>query len=150
MSVYAVVNPANGETGEQFPTISDADLGAAIGRADAAHSGWSRSSSVADRAALIRRVAELHTERSQALAEIIVKEMGKPIAQALGEVEFSAAIYAFYADNAEKLLADEPIELLDGDGTARGAPAAPSASCSASCPGTSPTTRWPASPDRTW
>ncbi len=118
MSDYAVVNPANGETGEQFPTISDADLDQAIARADAAHSGWSRSSSVTDRAALIRRVSELHTERSQQLAEIIVREMGKPVAQALGEVEFSAAIYAFYADNAEKLLADEPIELLDGDGTA--------------------------------
>jgi succinate-semialdehyde dehydrogenase/glutarate-semialdehyde dehydrogenase len=118
MSEYAVVNPANGETGETVPTISDADLTAAIGRADAAHSGWSKSSSVADRAALIRRVAELHTERSQELAEIIVKEMGKPIAQAVGEVEFSAAIYHFYADNAEKLLADEPIELLDGDGSA--------------------------------
>ncbi len=118
MSDYAVVNPANGETGEQFPTITDADLSEAIARADRAHSEWSKASSVTDRAALIRRVSELHTERSQALAEIIVREMGKPIAQALGEVEFSAAIYAFYADNAEKLLADEPIELLDGDGTA--------------------------------
>ena len=118
MSDYAVVNPATGETGQQYPAISDADLRAAIDRADAAHSGWSKSSSVADRAALIRRVAELHTERSQQLAEIIVREMGKPIGQALGEVEFSAAIYAFYADNAEKLMADEPIELLDGDGSA--------------------------------
>ena len=44
--------------------------------------------------------------------------MGKPIEQAVGEVEFSAAIYEFYADNAEKLLADEPIELLDGEGSA--------------------------------
>ncbi len=118
MSEYAVVNPANGETGEPFPTISDADLSAAIARADRAHSEWSKASGVADRAALIRRVSELHNERSQELAEIIVKEMGKPITQALGEVEFSAAIYEFYADNAEKLLADEPIELLDGDGTA--------------------------------
>jgi succinate-semialdehyde dehydrogenase/glutarate-semialdehyde dehydrogenase len=118
MSEYAVVNPATGETGEAFPTISDADLTAAIGRADAAHSGWSKSASVADRAALIRRVAELHTERTQALAEIIVREMGKPISQAVGEVEFSAAIYEFYADNAEALMADEPITLLDGDGSA--------------------------------
>jgi succinate-semialdehyde dehydrogenase/glutarate-semialdehyde dehydrogenase len=119
MSDYAVVNPANGETGEPVPTISDADLAEAIARADGAHSGWSKGSSVADRAALMHRVSELHTERSQTLAEIIVKEMGKPISQAIGEVEFSAAIYAFYAENAEKLLADEPIELLDGDGSAR-------------------------------
>ena len=71
-----------------------------------------------ERAQLIRRVAELHTERTQQLAEIIVREMGKPIEQALGEVDFSAAIYEYYADNAEKLLADEPIELLDGEGSA--------------------------------
>ena len=44
--------------------------------------------------------------------------MGKPIEQALGEVDFAAAIYEFYADNAEKLLADEPIELLAGEGSA--------------------------------
>src|SRR5213078_127751 len=46
------------------------------------------------------------------------REMGKPIAQAVGEVEFSAAIYQYYVDNAAKLLKDEPIELLDGEGSA--------------------------------
>jgi succinate-semialdehyde dehydrogenase / glutarate-semialdehyde dehydrogenase len=47
-----------------------------------------------------------------------VREMGKPIEQALGEVDFSAAIYQYYADNGAKLLADEPIDLLEGDGSA--------------------------------
>jgi len=46
------------------------------------------------------------------------REMGKPIPDAVGEVEFSAAIYQFYADNAERFLADEPIELLEGEGSA--------------------------------
>ncbi len=63
-------------------------------------------------------VGQLHSEQSQRLGEIIVREMGKPIAQAVGEVEFCTAIYDYYADNATKLLADEPIELLDGTGTA--------------------------------
>ena len=36
--------------------------------------------------------------------------------RSLGEVDFSAAIYEYYADNAEKFLADEPIDLLDGEG----------------------------------
>ena len=44
--------------------------------------------------------------------------MGKPIQQALGEVTFAGAIYDFYAENTERLMADEPIELLGGDGTA--------------------------------
>ncbi|MDX6623464.1 MAG: succinate-semialdehyde dehydrogenase / glutarate-semialdehyde dehydrogenase [Solirubrobacterales bacterium] len=118
MSTYAVVNPATGETIKEYPEISDADLGAAIDRADAAYRTWSGSSSVAERAALVRKVGELHAERRQELAEIIVREMGKPIEQALGEVDFAADIYGFYADNAESLMADEPIELLEGDGTA--------------------------------
>ena len=64
------------------------------------------------------RVADLHNEQQDRLAEIIVREMGKPIESAKGEVEFSAAIYQFYADNGAKLMADAPIELLDGDGSA--------------------------------
>jgi succinate-semialdehyde dehydrogenase/glutarate-semialdehyde dehydrogenase len=118
MSTYAVVNPATGETVKEYPEISDADLRAAIDRADQAYKSWSGSSSVAERAALVGKVGELHSERREQLAEIIVREMGKPVEQALGEVDFAAAIYDFYADKAESLLADEPIELLEGDGTA--------------------------------
>jgi succinate-semialdehyde dehydrogenase / glutarate-semialdehyde dehydrogenase len=118
MADFAVVNPATGETVKEYPTISDAELKDTIARAAKAQEEWVPSTTVHERAALIRRVAELHTERRQALAETIVREMGKPVEQALGEVDFCAAIYEFYADNAEKLLADEPIELLDGDGSA--------------------------------
>jgi succinate-semialdehyde dehydrogenase / glutarate-semialdehyde dehydrogenase len=117
-SIYAVVDPATGETVKEYSTISDDDLRAAIARADDAHRTWSASSTVAERAALVRRVGELYAERRQQLAEIIVREMGKPIEQALGEVDFAGDIYAFYADNAEKLMADEPIKLLAGDGSA--------------------------------
>ena len=115
---YAVTNPATGETVKTFPTISDAELEAAVAAADAAHRGWSKSSTVEERAALVRRVGELHTERRQELAEIIVREMGKPIGQALGEVDFAAAIYGYYADNATEFLKEEPITLLAGEGSA--------------------------------
>ncbi|HEX5526313.1 MAG TPA: NAD-dependent succinate-semialdehyde dehydrogenase [Solirubrobacterales bacterium] len=118
MSTYAVVNPATGETIKEYPEIGDDELRAAIDRADQASKTWPASSSVADRAALVRKVGELHSERRQQLAEIIVREMGKPIEQALMEVDFAGEIYAFYADNAEALMADEPIELLGGEGTA--------------------------------
>ena len=47
-----------------------------------------------------------------------MREMGKPIEQALGEVDFCGDIYGFYADNAEDLMADEPIKLAGGDGSA--------------------------------
>jgi succinate-semialdehyde dehydrogenase/glutarate-semialdehyde dehydrogenase len=118
VSSYAVVDPATGETVQTYPTITDAALGAAISGAQDAFRTWSRSTSVADRAALIARVADLHNERQDALAAIIAREMGKPIGDALGEIGFSAMIYQFYADNAEAFLADEPITLMGGEGSA--------------------------------
>jgi succinate-semialdehyde dehydrogenase / glutarate-semialdehyde dehydrogenase len=117
-SMYAVVDPATGETVKEYPTISDGDLRDAIDRADRAHREWSKAATVAERAALVRRVGELHSERRKELADIIVAEMGKPVGQARGEVDFSASIYEFYADNAESLMADEPIDLTEGEGSA--------------------------------
>ena len=115
---YAVIDPATGETIETYETISDDDLTSAIGRAADAHRAWGRETTVEERAQVIARVAELHNERVRELAEIIVREMGKPIEQALGEVDFAAAIYEYYADNAADFLKDEPIQLLAGDGSA--------------------------------
>ena len=115
---YAVTNPATGETIRTFGTISDADLEAAIASADRAFRQWSRSTTVEERAALIRRVGELHVERREELADIIVREMGKPVEQALGEVDFAGAIYEYYADNAVEFTKDEPITLQDGEGSA--------------------------------
>ena len=86
MSEYAVVNPATGETVQTYPTIGDDELNEAIGRADAAHRDWGRSSTVEERAQLLRRVGEIYTEERQRLAEIIVREMGKRIQEAAGEV----------------------------------------------------------------
>ncbi|WP_249010324.1 NAD-dependent succinate-semialdehyde dehydrogenase [Conexibacter sp. DBS9H8] len=118
MSIYAVVNPATGAVLREYPTISDDALAGAIAAADAAHRAWGIASTPAERAALITRVAELHRERREELAATIVTEMGKPLEQALSEVDFSADIYCFYAERAEVLLADEPIEIAEGQGSA--------------------------------
>lgn len=118
MSLYAVVDPATGDVVREYPTATDEQIEAAVSAAAAAFKEWSKATSVADRAGLIRKVAALHNERKDELAAIIQREMGKPLDQSVGEVEFSAAIYEFYADNAEKFLADEPIDLLDGPGSA--------------------------------
>ena len=118
MTLYAVTNPATGEVLREYPTATDADMEKAIAAADAAFRSWGMTSTVAERAALTRRVSELHSERREQLAEIMHREMGKPLAEALGEVDFSAAIYGFYAENAERFLADESIDLLAGEGSA--------------------------------
>ncbi len=119
MTEYAVRNPATGALVRSYDTATDAEIADAIDRAQAAYQGWGRTTSVADRAALVRRVAELHAERAEQLADLIIEEMGKPRDEAVGEVEFSAAIYEYYADHAEEFLQDEEITLLDGEGTAR-------------------------------
>ncbi|MEV4420093.1 NAD-dependent succinate-semialdehyde dehydrogenase [Patulibacter sp. NPDC049589] len=116
MSMYAIVNPATGAQLEEYPTISDQDLRGAVQRADAAHVGWSRRTSLGERAQIIGRVGRLHVERRQELAETIVAEMGKPIEQALGEVDFTAGIYEYYAAHAEELMADQPLDVPAGTG----------------------------------
>ena len=118
MADFAVVNPATGETVKEYETITDDQLRSAIGAAHDAHLDWVPTTTVQERAQMIHRVSELYGERRQQLAEIIVQEMGKPIEQALGEVDFCVAIYEYYAENAPTLLADEPVELLEGEGSA--------------------------------
>jgi succinate-semialdehyde dehydrogenase/glutarate-semialdehyde dehydrogenase len=118
MADYAVINPATGETVKEYPTISDDDLKAAIAAADKASREWVPTTTTQQRADMIRKVGELHVQRREELAAIIVREMGKPIEQALGEVDFCKAIYDYYADNGPDLLKDEPVSLLEGDGSA--------------------------------
>lgn len=118
MSLYAVTNPASGEIVREYPTATDDQIATALASAAEASKGWARETTVAQRALLVRNASDLFAARKAELAAIIVREMGKPYADAVGEVQFSAEIYAYYADNAEKLLADEPITLSDGDGAA--------------------------------
>ncbi len=118
MTEYAVTDPRTGERVSDVPTDTDEQVLAAVAAAHQTFQTWGRTSSVADRAALVQKVADLHTERREALASAMNREMGKAMDDALGEVDFSAAIYGYYADHAEQFLADEPIDLLDGEGTA--------------------------------
>jgi succinate-semialdehyde dehydrogenase/glutarate-semialdehyde dehydrogenase len=116
VSLYQVVNPATGETENEYDTATDAQIEQAIVDAAQAFRSW-RTTSKPDRAAIISRVAQLHLDRKEELAALITREMGKTTADAIGEVEFSASIYQYYADNAVELLKDEPLP-SDTGGTA--------------------------------
>lgn len=109
MAGYAVVNPYTLVTEQEVPYATAEELESALASVWGAWTRWMPATTVADRAALIGRVADLHEERKEELADILVREMGKPRAQAIGEAEFAGAIYRYYADNAEALLADEPV-----------------------------------------
>ncbi|MFN3005587.1 NAD-dependent succinate-semialdehyde dehydrogenase [Mycolicibacterium wolinskyi] len=118
MTEYAVTDPATAEVVATYPTATDAEIEAAIEAAAKTGRTWPRTSTVAERAAMLGKVADLHEQRREQLADVIVREMGKPRDQSLSEVDFCADIYRYYAQNAEKFLADEEIKLLDGEGTA--------------------------------
>jgi succinate-semialdehyde dehydrogenase/glutarate-semialdehyde dehydrogenase len=111
VSYYESVDPTTGRIVEEFETLADEDIPDLLAEADRGYRDW-RHRDLAERAAVISRVAELYRERSEELAAIVTEEMGKPIVQARGEVAICAAIFDYYADNAAKFLADEPLEIM--------------------------------------
>ncbi|MBO9578230.1 MAG: NAD-dependent succinate-semialdehyde dehydrogenase [Microbacteriaceae bacterium] len=125
MSGFAVVDPYTLERSGEVPFFTAEQIEAAVASVWTAWNEWVPATTVAERAALIARVADLHEERVELLADTIVREMGKPRPQAVGEAEFAAAIYRFYADNAERLLADEPIEGAAAEAYIRKSPTGP-------------------------
>jgi succinate-semialdehyde dehydrogenase/glutarate-semialdehyde dehydrogenase len=116
VSQYAVVNPATGEKVASYDTVTDAQVEQALAAAQSAYEAW-RAVPVAERAAMVGRAAELHRERRQELADLIVRDMGKPKGAALGEVDFAADITQYSTDQAEAITADQPLKIL-GEGTA--------------------------------
>src|SRR3954447_25131581 len=104
-TTYAVTDPHSGAVVKTYPTSTADDIENAVAAATATHHDWSRTSTIATRSALMKEVARLFEGRKSELAAIIVREMGKPLAEAIEEVEFSAWICGYYADNAERFLA---------------------------------------------
>lgn len=113
MSMYRTVNPATGEVVEEFPTATDQDIEEAIRGARKTYESW-RALPVTERAHLMGRAAELMRHRKETLAELITEEMGKRTEEAIGEVELSADILQYYADQGPRLLADEPLDPASG------------------------------------
>jgi succinate-semialdehyde dehydrogenase/glutarate-semialdehyde dehydrogenase len=125
MNDYRVVNPATGAVETEFPTATDADIADVVARSHRAFAVLGRTS-LADRAAVLHKVADLYLERADRLAALITREMGKTTVEAVGEIEYVADIYRYYADLGPTLLADEKLE-SSSDGTAfvRKAPIGP-------------------------
>ena len=103
MANYKTVNPATGETVREFDTLDDAGVEAALANTHRGYLTW-RNSAPQQRAAVLSKTAELYTERADELARMISLEMGKPVREAKGEVQLSAAIYQWYADHGPALL----------------------------------------------
>lgn len=96
-----VVNPATGAVIGQCPKASPAQLDAALKAADDAFASWSRTSG-AERYAILRRAADLLRERAPAIARVVTAEMGKPRAQAIGEITSSCDVIDFLGEEAKR------------------------------------------------
>ncbi len=113
MSDYQVNNPATGEVEATYPTATEQDIQNAIEQASNAYQDWQKTS-LSERSALLNKIADIYIERQDELARIVANEMGKPLAQAKGELQLVAQIYRYYADNGEQLLAPNTIDVADG------------------------------------
>ena len=105
--MIATVNPATGETVREFAPHTAAEVEERVARAAATFSTWRRTL-FADRAALMGRAAEALESDKRRFGELMTLEMGKPIDAGVAEAEKCAWACRFYAENAERLLADEP------------------------------------------
>ena len=102
----ASINPATGEVIETFEPFSQERIDQALDRAQQTFRQW-RSSSYDERAALVLAIGKTLRAQKERLARIITLEMGKPIAEAEGEVEKCAWNCDFYAEEARHFLANE-------------------------------------------
>lgn len=104
-----VINPVTGEQIGEHRQHTTEEIDRVVKRSHEAHLKWSRRS-FADRADPLRRTAELLRDRRDGLAELMAREMGKPVTQGRSEAEKCAWVCEHYAGEAERYLAPEPIE----------------------------------------
>jgi len=104
------INPATGELLAEFDTWEQETLDQVVTQAGYMFQDWSKLTPIEDRCLMMRNVAKVLRDDSDLLAEIISLEMGKTLVEAEAEVEKSAWVCEFYADNGPAFLADEPVE----------------------------------------
>lgn len=102
-------NPYTGEVIEEFKEYTKEEINNAIKKADDRYKTW-RKVSFSEKSKLLKNAAKELRDNKQSYAEDITQEMGKPITQALAEIEKCAWVCEYYAENAENHLAREIIE----------------------------------------
>ncbi|TKS99562.1 NADP-dependent succinic semialdehyde dehydrogenase [Streptomyces lasalocidi] len=102
----ATVNPANGETIKTYEPMDEEELERRLQLAEATFRTY-RTTSFAERAALLERAADLLEEDQADIGRVMTTEMGKPVKQARAEAAKCAKAMRWYAAHAEALLADE-------------------------------------------
>ncbi|ADO48543.1 Aldehyde Dehydrogenase [[Enterobacter] lignolyticus SCF1] len=104
------VNPATGETLSALPWATADEVNQAIAQADKGYRLW-KNATLAGRADALRQVGAALRQRAEEMALMISREVGKPIAQARGEVTKSANLCDWYAEHGPAMLATEPTQV---------------------------------------
>jgi succinate-semialdehyde dehydrogenase/glutarate-semialdehyde dehydrogenase len=102
------INPATGESLASYAETEAAQVGAIIGDVHAAFLHWRRVT-IAERAGPMHKAAEILRAEAGAFAGLMAREMGKPVREGVAEAQKCALVCDFYAENAARFLAREPI-----------------------------------------
>lgn len=105
----ASINPATGEKFAAYPPISAAEIEQALAQAAQAGAEY-RQTEFAQRSQWLHRAADILDGKKQQYGRLMTLEMGKPLKAAIAEVEKSAWVCRYYADQAADLLQDEIVE----------------------------------------
>ncbi|MGB1399351.1 MAG: aldehyde dehydrogenase family protein, partial [Candidatus Puniceispirillaceae bacterium] len=102
---FAVTNPANGEIIAHVADFGAEGIQAAIEAAEAARHAWA-ARTAKERAGILRRWYELSIENADDLAAILTAEMGKPLAEAKGEILYGSSFIEWFAEEAKRISGD--------------------------------------------
>ena len=119
---YQTINPNSEELIKSFPEHTDEQLQDIIAAADAEYATHWSLTTLAERAAIVRKAASIMREKRDDFAAPVTLEMGKLFREAQGEVDLSADILEYYADNAERFLAPERLKVEEGEAYVESAP----------------------------
>ncbi|MDO7719869.1 NAD-dependent succinate-semialdehyde dehydrogenase [Planktomarina temperata] len=100
-ATFDVSNPARGDVIAQVADLSRADLARAIDGAEAAQKKWA-ALTAKERCNILRNWYNLMMEHQSDLAMILTAEMGKPLAEAMGEIAYGASFVEFFAEEAKR------------------------------------------------
>lgn len=107
---FDVINPATGSVVQSYPLQSADEVKATIERMHQAQQQW-MTSPLPERAKKLKKIADLLRERKQQYGMIITEEMGKPISQAVAEIEKCAILCDYYAENGEAHLQPQYVDI---------------------------------------
>lgn len=104
-SAIDVTNPATGELIGRVPNLGAAETDAAIAAAEAAQKAWAKRTAK-ERSVILRRWHDLMMENQEDLGKILTAEQGKPLAEAMGEIAYSASFLEWFAEEARRAYGD--------------------------------------------